>query len=401
MDSNKSKLAWIVNLRWLVVLFLSLVMVTSFLTSFFTPNVLGVFLGFILFLIGFNFFTSRLWLKTERSVNQIFLAYQLTVDIVILTAFLVLSGGIRNPFYIFVYLNLSLGAVLLQNWRNFVFLIICHQALFIVQVVGYLNPEHAYPVADFVIQHFILFVTWVLSSSLGLLLNNQQIKLSNTQVFAEKMDRLRALGALMAGFSHEFASPLNTIKLRIDRELRHNPESSNLIELKNAVKECEQVIQKINQSQLDPREYRFSETDITRFIQEVIDIWRVENTQAFIELYALVKTSCIINLPKINLSQALINIFDNAYEASAEGQIAVYLFEKEGIAQIKVANQGSQFSEEILKRFGEPFVTTKENGTGLGLYSVQLFSQSIGGKARIYNENRMAVVEIDIPKSNS
>ncbi|MFN3453578.1 MAG: sensor histidine kinase [Pseudobdellovibrio sp.] len=401
MDSNKSKLAWIVNLRWLVVLFLSLVIVTSFVTNFFTPNVLGVFLGFILFLIGFNFFTSRLWLKTERSVNQIFLAYQLTVDIVILTAFLVLSGGIRNPFYIFVYLNLSLGAVLLQNWRNFVFLIICHQALFIVQVVGYLNPEHAYPVADFVIQHFILFVTWVLSSSLGLLLNNQQIKLSNTQVFAEKMDRLRALGALMAGFSHEFASPLNTIKLRIDRELRRNPESSNLIELKNAVKECEQVIQKINQSQLDPREYRFSETDITRFIQEVIDIWRVENTQAFIELYVLVKTSCIINLPKINLSQALINIFDNAYEASAEGQIAVYIFEKEGMAQIKVANQGSQFSEEILKRFGEPFVTTKENGTGLGLYSVQLFSQSIGGKARIYNENRMAVVEIDIPKSNS
>ena len=53
----------------------------------------------------------------------------------------------------------------------------------------------------------------------------------------------------------------------------------------------------------------------------------------------------------------------------------------------------------MLQRFGEPFVTTKYTGTGLGLYSVQLFAQSSGGRAIILNTEVGAKVELHVPHS--
>lgn len=50
-----------------------------------------------------------------------------------------------------------------------------------------------------------------------------------------------------------------------------------------------------------------------------------------------------------------------------------------------------------LSRQGEPFVTTKENGTGLGLYVSEIFAQSLGGKLTLANTRAGAVVNLSWP----
>lgn len=63
-----------------------------------------------------------------------------------------------------------------------------------------------------------------------------------------------------------------------------------------------------------------------------------------------------------------INLIKNAIEVMQnEGTITIAFENHEGFILISVHDEGVGMSEEQLKRLGEPFFTTKQNGTGLGL----------------------------------
>ena len=317
---------------------------------------------------------------------------------IVLTAFLTLTDGGLNPFYVLFYINVSLGATLLDGKWGLLFLELCHLALLIVQAVSYFPKNDSGLLPAFIIQHLVLLIAWGVSRSLGRYISIQKEKLHHVKLYAEKMDRLRALGAMTAGFSHEFASPLNTVKLRLERELRVNPQSTNLQEMNMAVLECESVIRQMNGAQIDPRDFKFQIFNLSSATKNILNSWLQENPCARARFNAK-NQSDRVSLPVLNYSQSLINILDNAFEANPYGKIQLTVDQNESKVVLSVENEGSSFSEDVLQRFGEPFVTTKSTGTGLGLYSVQLFAQSSGGRAIILNTEVGAKVELHIPHS--
>ena len=85
-----------------------------------------------------------------------------------------------------------------------------------------------------------------------------------------------------------------------------------------------------------------------------------------------------------NLKQVIINLILNAVEASLPGNnisIRVYKEGKNVIAQIE--DEGTGISQEELAKIFEPFYTTKEDGTGLGLYITKNIISSFGGSIRV------------------
>ena len=218
---------------------------------------------------------------------------------------------------------------------------------------------------------------------------SQREKVNQVKLYAEKLDRLRALGALTAGLSHEFSSPLNTIKLRLDRLNKKVPvEDEDLIEAKLAIEDCEKVIRKINKSQLDSRDFIFDKINLQESIMEIINNWNVDYPKMTVSLKMAQIVPRELKIPLLNFSQGLINILDNSAQSmNGIGQINIELTIEDLQLKISIFDQGKGFSEEILRRFGEPFITTKKNGTGLGLYSFQLFAESMGGSLKISNSS--------------
>lgn len=395
---EKAKLHWIVRLRWLVIAFLIVLAPFGIVTGVLNGVASKVYATLLLMLFCFNIGTQYGWFQRQKEVGLGQIAFQLFIDLVVLTGFLTLADGGLNPFYVLFYINVSLGATLLDGKRGFLFLGFCHLALFIVQAVSYFPEQDPRFLSAFIVQHLVLLIAWAVSRSLGRYISIQKEKLHHVKLYAEKIDRLRALGAMTAGFSHEFASPLNTVKLRLERELRANPQSENLREINMAVLECESVIRQMNGAQMDPRDFKFQVFNLNVATENILKSWLQENPEARAEFNSSDQSSHV-KLPVLNYSQSLINILDNAFEANPHGSIRLAVDRNDSKIVLSVENEGSSFSDDVLQRFGEPFLTTKTTGTGLGLYSVQLFAQSSGGSVVILNTGVGARVEVHIPHS--
>jgi signal transduction histidine kinase len=85
------------------------------------------------------------------------------------------------------------------------------------------------------------------------------------------------------------------------------------------------------------------------------------------------------------LGQGVFNIVENAI-AAARGVVRVRLEEGDGEVLVVVEDDGPGMSSDILRRAGDPFVTTKEDGTGIGLFVAAAAAKRWGG--RLAFENR-------------
>ncbi|MBW2461978.1 MAG: histidine kinase, partial [Deltaproteobacteria bacterium] len=84
------------------------------------------------------------------------------------------------------------------------------------------------------------------------------------------------------------------------------------------------------------------------------------------------------------LRRALLNLIDNATQASREGDVVeVRVIRREDYSLIEVEDVGPGVSDEALDQIFEPFFTTKSIGTGLGLAVVKRFADAHGGEVLI------------------
>lgn len=107
----------------------------------------------------------------------------------------------------------------------------------------------------------------------------------------------------------------------------------------------------------------------------------------------------IINCAKSQIKQVLINIIKNAIEASVpSGRVFVKLAHVTSNIHLDIIDEGPGIPSDILQRLNEPFFTTKENGTGLGLMiSNQILKQHSGKLEIITNEIKGSTFRIILP----
>ena len=89
----------------------------------------------------------------------------------------------------------------------------------------------------------------------------------------------------------------------------------------------------------------------------------------------------------VAFSQALLNLIDNAIEsAGVEEEIDVLVQSRPGQIDVSVLDRGEGWPKVVRTHLGQPFLTTKPNGVGLGLYYVHTLAEALGGT--FYLEDR-------------
>ena len=99
------------------------------------------------------------------------------------------------------------------------------------------------------------------------------------------------------------------------------------------------------------------------------------------------------------LYQSFLNIFINAMQAMPNGgTIDVAIRADDNIVTIDFDDEGQGIADEVLGKIWDPFFTTKEMGTGLGLGIVKNIIESHGGSIQILNrEQGGARVTVELP----
>ena len=404
-DSEMTKLVWLVRLRWAAAFLFLILAGPAFVFKLLDSTTLLIYIGIICGLFFFNGFTHFAFVETRKKITPIFICFQIAFDVLVLFSLLLITKSFNNPFICLFLINAGLGGVLIRGKYAVPFILLCHVLLMALQLHFEINHSAEIDLMVlglFATSHLLLFTTWIVMSSLGRYLENHFENLSTLRLRAEKQDRLRALGALAAGFSHEFASPLNVAKLRLDRLERQLEKSQanselaeNIIEAKAGIEACENVIHQMNSSQLDVRDFKVKTLSINSLIHDITESWKEENPTAKLKIDLPQEVS--LQIAPINFAQVLLNLLDNAFEATNDGLIRLSFAVKDTQAELIVEDEGPGFSALVLERQGEPFITTKKEGTGLGLYVSQLFAQSLGGQLNISNSQSGAKVTLTWP----
>jgi two-component system sporulation sensor kinase A len=106
-----------------------------------------------------------------------------------------------------------------------------------------------------------------------------------------------------------------------------------------------------------------------------------------------------INCDKNQLKQVFINFLKNAIEAMPNGGEITIELKKYSIDKVKIIfkDTGVGMPQHILKRIGEPFFTTKESGTGLGIMISKQIIENHNGSFYIWSDESGTVIEVILP----
>ena len=222
-----------------------------------------------------------------------------------------------------------------------------------------------------------------------------------------RAERLASIGALAAGIAHEIKNPLVAIKTFAELlPERFNDEDFHGDFSKVVVREIERIDSLVGRLRgLTPNSQRLIPLDIVRAIQETLALLRAQLEQARI----VVTTSYQRAIPLIagdadQLRQLFLNVFVNAVEAMRlGGQLSIRVAEHKAlgsrVAVVEVEDSGTGIPENLVSKIFDPFVTTKERGSGLGLSICRGIADS--HKATIYAMNsttgRGALIVIEFP----
>ena len=104
-------------------------------------------------------------------------------------------------------------------------------------------------------------------------------------------------------------------------------------------------------------------------------------------------------VPTVAFSQALINLVDNAIESGgSQSEVEIVVVRSGARVELSVQDRGSGWPEVVRRHLGEPFVTTKPEGVGLGLYYVHSLAEAIGAELTLDDrEFGGAVAKISFP----
>ncbi|KAB8136783.1 sensor histidine kinase [Gracilibacillus oryzae] len=218
----------------------------------------------------------------------------------------------------------------------------------------------------------------------------------------QQTERLAVVGEMAAGVAHEIRNPLTSIKGLIELQQigEHSAGRYNAIILE----EVNRIDTIVNDLMIlgKPKSHHFALKNVQTILDYVLSLLKPLAEKNNIKL----KTRIAGNLPNIicdesQIKQVFINLVKNSIEAMENGGV-ITITAKIGNnnVEIEVKDQGGGIPEEKIPKMGEPFYTTKEEGTGLGLMVSFKIIQEHQGHISIDSEvNKGTSVKVLLPRN--
>lgn len=203
-----------------------------------------------------------------------------------------------------------------------------------------------------------------------------------------KSEKLTLTGQLAAGIAHEIRNPLTAIKGFL--QLIDNGYALKNEHVKVMSSELMRIEGILNELLLlaKPHEVKFYRKDINAIIRQVTTLMETEAIMKNVLMYIrLPEQPLYVDCDENQLKQIFINFIKNGMESMAQGgEMSIEAVLSQGLVTVSFTDTGSGISPEQLERIGQPFFSTKEKGTGLGLAVSFSIIENHKGKVSVKSE---------------
>jgi len=223
-----------------------------------------------------------------------------------------------------------------------------------------------------------------------------------------RAESLAALTTLTAGVAHEIKNPLASIGIHIEliRKTIGGRQTVSAAKVSENLEVIKEEVERLNRIVVDflfavrPMNAELQLEDPNPLVRELLEFLRFELEQAGIRVEVeLLEPSPPIRLDAKYLKQALLNIVKNAIAAMPDGgTLRVLTLRKGNTLQLKVRDTGVGIPEENLDKIFEPYFTTREFGSGLGLTLVyKIIKEHLGEVAVSSKPGEGTTVSLSFP----
>lgn len=363
---------------------------------------------------AFNLFTQ--WRQQQaRPVTDEEVFAQLLVDVAALGGLLYFAGGSANPFVSLFLVPLTIAAAALpvrQAWLMagatllaYSFLMFWNLPLpppqgemaeldaLLARASG-VAPEHAGHVSGFALHVLGMWLNFVVSAVVVALfltrmataLKARDRELAAAREKALKNEQILALGTLAAGAAHKLGTPLSTMAVVLrEAELAHADDTAlreDLQLLRTQVDECKKILSQTLASAGQARDEGSRHIPLDAYLERLLEEWQLIRPQATVAATLAGPRPAPEIATDRRLEQALLNLLDNAADASPEG----LAFNAEWSATaltIDILDQGPGIDPATASRLGEAFVSSKADGLGIGFFLTNATLEQFGGSVEL------------------
>ena len=402
-----------INLRWIGILgqFItinSVKFIFGFEFNFILSNVI-IFIGALsnLYLI---YFYKKPVLTNITSFNFLFL------DIIQLSALLYLSGGILNPFSIFLLIPSVFASSNLNIKTNIPLIIITLLLIIFLTFYHHDLPKplnefrislyyyYAIPLALIIALIFLNYFAFIFGQETNL----RKDALDKIQEVISKEHELVSLGGQAAAAAHSFGTPLSTIKI-ISHDLfdqfKDNKDVKKDLELLvSQVDRCNVILKKLTLNPAIEDDFLDKNKTLYDYINEIVNSFKEISNKNF-NVDKEQDSNSFEILKSVEIVYGLRNFIGNANKFANEN-IYISIRSDSQNTEITIEDDGPGIPKDILNKIGEPYIKTlktkdsKKSGLGLGIFIGKTLLEKNSAKIIIRNSETRGGAEVKIDWEN-
>jgi len=224
-----------------------------------------------------------------------------------------------------------------------------------------------------------------------------------------QLERQRTLGVMSYSFAHELSQPLTAI-LMDTQTIRSRLASVpvNLNDISRSVDDVERsaaltadLIGRIRNF-ISPSQGKYSVVDLKVLVRDVKFLLAHDIRMLKVSFeWDFDAADCMVHGDKVQLSQIVLNVYRNAMQAMATGEVSkifVSLAHEDNRVVMRVHDSGPGLPDDMKDQVGQPFVTSKVDGLGVGLSISKTIAEMHSGSLTITNAvGGGALVELNLP----
>jgi nitrogen fixation/metabolism regulation signal transduction histidine kinase len=233
----------------------------------------------------------------------------------------------------------------------------------------------------------------------------QKLKRSQTQLATA--ERIAAWQAMARKIAHEIKNPLTPIGISAD-DLRRSYQENlpgfadtldrNTRTIRSEVNRLTRLLDEfVSFARMRPPDVR--NVDVADALNRVKTLYAEAVTTERLKIDTKTRRR-LIRIDDEMLQQLLVNLIKNGLEASSGGTVTVTLEDDANDLVLSVSDNGPGFADKILANQFQPYLSTKKEGSGLGLVICQRIAHDHGGQIELANnKNGGAKVTVSLPQA--
>ena len=371
-----------ISLRWIGIIgqLISINFVYFFFNfefNFLISNLI-VFLGILS-----NLFLIFVYKKTQLSDRSALIF--LIIDLLQLGSLLYLTGGIINPFVIFLIIP-SVFASSNLGLRTNIFLVII--TIIIIIFITFFSEDLPGPLGDhFHVSNYYyysipvaLMISLVFLNYFAIIFGTEsrlrKEALNKMEEVMAKEHEMLSLGGQAAAAAHSLGTPLSTIKIISQELMKQLKDQKDVIQdielLSSQVERCNQILKRLSLNPNEEDDFIGEDLSIRDIIKEIISSFKETSNKDFIFNFDQDSNSKKITR-SIEILYGLRNFIGNANKYSSK-KIFINLKSDNKFTQISIEDDGLGYSSDILSKIGEPYLKSSninhksKSGLGLGIF---------------------------------